>query len=66
LLKEFGYHTRDVCTGPDALRIVPSFKPDVVLVDLALIGACQDFLEEQLSLCQASPTGHHHRRSHAS
>jgi DNA-binding NtrC family response regulator len=48
LLTEFGYHTRGAYTGPDALRIIPSFKPDVVLVDLALIDMPGEHVLERL------------------
>jgi CheY-like chemotaxis protein len=33
---EFGYGVRVAPTGVEALRLVPEFRPDVVLLDLAL------------------------------
>jgi DNA-binding NtrC family response regulator len=33
---EFGYAVRVASTGQEALRLVPEFRPDVVLLDLAL------------------------------
>jgi CheY-like chemotaxis protein len=38
LLAELGYSARLAGTGRDALRIFPGFKPDVVLMDMALLG----------------------------
>jgi two-component system, OmpR family, response regulator len=33
MLAVLGYATRSAVTGPDALRFVPEFQPDVVLLD---------------------------------
>jgi DNA-binding response OmpR family regulator len=36
LLAELGYDRQSAGTGPEALRLVPEFRPDVVLLDLGL------------------------------
>jgi DNA-binding response OmpR family regulator len=36
LLAELGYDRQSAETGPEALRLVPEFRPDVVLLDLGL------------------------------
>jgi DNA-binding NtrC family response regulator len=48
MLGEGGYITRAAETGPDALRLVPEFEPDVVLLDLALPGLRGEVVLERL------------------
>jgi CheY-like chemotaxis protein len=39
LLTSWGHEAREATDGPDALRVADGFRPDVVLLDLALPGA---------------------------
>jgi CheY-like chemotaxis protein len=39
LLQIEGHETRTACSGESALDIVPSFNPDVVVLDIGLPGA---------------------------
>ena len=48
LLAELGYATRCAMTGPEALRLVGEFQPDVVLLDLALPEMRGEAVLEQL------------------
>lgn len=48
LLAELGYATRIAMTGPDALRLVAEFQPDVVLLDVALPHMRGEVVLEQL------------------
>jgi DNA-binding response OmpR family regulator len=50
---EFGYAVRVAATGPEALRLVPEFRPDVVLLDLALPDISGDAVLQHLR--QADP-----------
>jgi CheY-like chemotaxis protein len=48
LLAELGYATRSAMTGPEALRLVAEFQPDVVLLDLALPEIRGEIVLEQI------------------
>jgi CheY-like chemotaxis protein len=48
MLAVLGYATRSAVTGPDALRFVPEFQPDVVLLDLGLPDMPGDVVLERL------------------
>ena len=39
LLRSWGYEAHEATDGADALRVAEEFRPDVVLLDLALPGA---------------------------
>lgn len=47
-LGDLGYATRIAGTGPDALHLVPEFRLDVVLLDLAMPGMSGDGVLERL------------------
>jgi two-component system OmpR family response regulator len=44
----FGYVVETVTTAEDALRVLPSFRPDVVLLDVTLPGISGEVLLEYL------------------
>jgi CheY-like chemotaxis protein len=48
MLAVLGYATRSAVAGPDALRFVPEFQPDVVLLDLGLPDMPGDVVLERL------------------
>jgi DNA-binding NtrC family response regulator len=48
MLGHLGYGVRVALTGEEALRAVPDFRPDVVLLDLALPGMPGEVVLERL------------------
>ena len=48
LLAELGYAPRGASSGPDALRLIAEFEPDIVLLDLAMPDVPGEVVLEQL------------------
>jgi CheY-like chemotaxis protein len=54
VLKTLGYSVQVAETGADGLRIVPGFRPDVVLLDMALPGIPGEIVVPVTNLIRAA------------